>query len=373
MANFSGMTNRFVIFPLFLLFLLVGGWLGWQTIALPSSPPVLFLAWDETGVIQVFRLDAPGQQPKQLTQTARDVTGYKPSPDGRQIAFTTLNEKGETEIWLMAGNGRSPKLLHTCPHALCENLVWSPDNRRLVYEKRDLDTPGLPHLWWLDTQTEETIPLLTENTGISQGASFSADGQWLAYVVSPDEGIRLYNFKNGRHIQIPAEMGTPAIWHPQNHTILFRNHQLVVQHGADDGNHLEHQHDFTLGVYLFTATVTNTEAIALSGDGIVDDSSPAWSPDGTWIAFTRMKPRTEMGRQIWLMRADGSEAHPLTQNPEIHHGPPTWSPNGRFLLFQRFPLTTPQAQPSIWQLDTQTGELQQLTEVGFQPTWLANR
>jgi TolB protein len=59
------------------------------------------------------------------------------------------------------------------------------------------------------------------------------------------------------------------------------------------------------------------------------DFSPAWSPDGKWIAFVR-----DIGRnrgRIWLVSADGRNAHPLG----LKGGEPAWSPDGAQLAFAR--------------------------------------
>lgn len=56
--------------------------------------------------------------------------------------------------------------------------------------------------------------------------------------------------------------------------------------------------------------------------------SPAWSPDGKWIAFIPGPPR----KGVWMMRADGSKLHRIT----IGKGIPqelTWSPNGKRIAF----------------------------------------
>lgn len=57
-------------------------------------------------------------------------------------------------------------------------------------------------------------------------------------------------------------------------------------------------------------------------------SDPAWSPDGTEIAFT-------LWPDIWVMNADGSERRRVTNDPSSTHrvGEPTWSPDGTQIAF----------------------------------------
>jgi dipeptidyl aminopeptidase/acylaminoacyl peptidase len=73
--------------------------------------------------------------------------------------------------------------------------------------------------------------------------------------------------------------------------------------------------------------------------------SPAWSPDGRWLAFVsdregealpkdapREKRASKGKPQLWVMPADGGEAHQLTWMP---HGvaAPVWSPDSTRILF----------------------------------------
>ena len=60
-----------------------------------------------------------------------------------------------------------------------------------------------------------------------------------------------------------------------------------------------------------------------------NDRTPAWSPDGKWIAFVSNRDKKS---QVWLLPADGGEARQLTR---FTHGPVSqiaWAPDGKKLL-----------------------------------------
>ncbi len=61
------------------------------------------------------------------------------------------------------------------------------------------------------------------------------------------------------------------------------------------------------------------------------DGAPAWSPDGTRIAFVS-KRDVGGGREIYVMNADGSGQTRLTSNPAIDTNP-QWSPDGTRIVF----------------------------------------
>jgi len=60
------------------------------------------------------------------------------------------------------------------------------------------------------------------------------------------------------------------------------------------------------------------------------DASPAWSPDGKWLAF--VSTRGGSGPQIYLLPADGGEARLLTNQKGGASGP-IWSRDGTKILF----------------------------------------
>jgi tricorn protease-like protein len=57
----------------------------------------------------------------------------------------------------------------------------------------------------------------------------------------------------------------------------------------------------------------------------------AWSPDGTWIAYSSGQFR---GHEVWIMNAEGTRKRRVTHWPGAD-GPVAWLPNGR-IVFSHF-------------------------------------
>jgi TolB protein len=64
----------------------------------------------------------------------------------------------------------------------------------------------------------------------------------------------------------------------------------------------------------------------------VSEGPPAWSPDGSKIAFVSGR---DGNPEIYVMDADGASAARLTENDSTD-GSPTWSPDGRQIAFVRY-------------------------------------
>lgn len=80
-------------------------------------------------------------------------------------------------------------------------------------------------------------------------------------------------------------------------------------------------------VFLGTTNLTGA-----NGGASAADMTPAWSPDGTRIAFTSYRGGNP---SIWIMDADGSDPVRLTTPVNASDYFPTWSPASDSIAFQR--------------------------------------
>jgi Tol biopolymer transport system component len=84
-------------------------------------------------------------------------------------------------------------------------------------------------------------------------------------------------------------------------------------------------------IYVAAADGTGTRKLARCGFcGDLWGSNLAWSPNGRWIAFNR-----EGQDSLWIVASKGGTPHRLTHCRRCRDLKPAWSPTGRLLLFQR--------------------------------------
>lgn len=325
---------------------------------------VLFLAPVAPGKDALWRVPATGGEPVRFSRQPESVWDFAVAPDGAQVLFAAARAGGGSALWLAAADGSAERLLLDCPGASCRNGVWSPDGRRIIYERVDFAEAAaavgdITSLWWLDVESGETGPVFQDRQLPGYSPRWSPGGEWLSYVTAGTTGLQVYNLRDGTSRSAPSVTGAPAIWHPTDPVLLLTD----VEPAGD--RFLTH---------LIRFDLETGERVDLTGaEDALEDVGAAWSPDGTQIAVVRRVIRPDdrsPGNQIVLMRPDGSDVRPLTDSPDTIYQTPVWSPDGQYLLVAAYNLTEEWPEPRVRLLTVATGEETELAWPGNFPAWL---
>jgi dipeptidyl aminopeptidase/acylaminoacyl peptidase len=229
-----------------------------------------------------------------IALTSEGVSSGHPewSPDGRYLAFLSARKGETTQVWLLNRLGGEATQLTDFPQAV-DSLVWSPDGKRLCLVMRDATRDELD---------------AAKDRGDEKESGEKAEKE-------------------------KAKAAKP--W------VIDR-----LQFKADEVGYLDHRRTH---LYVFDVASKKSTQVT-SGD--YDDAGPAWSPDGTKLAFASNRtadPDRNYNEDIWAVSADNADkgAHltQITTNPGEDHSP-AWSPDGKWIAY------VTQTEPKLFEYAT---------------------
>ena len=117
-----------------------------------------------------------------------------------------------------------------------------------------------------------------------------------------------------------------------NRTILTQGQSgfLSPPSWSSDGSRLAFVSDRSGSMDVWVMDIDGSNLVNLT-DEEAKDHSPAWSPDGQWIAFASL--RDALYWELYVMRPDGSDVQRLTWWEDASDLSPSWSPDGTRLAF----------------------------------------
>lgn len=123
---------------------------------------------------------------------------------------------------------------------------------------------------------------------------------------------------------------------------------------------------------IWVLSVANPDSLRRLTPETVYAEHPAWSPDGTTIAFSGFVRKGDIGRapDVFVMPAAGGMARAITDSPDFEEEP-SWSPDGREILYSRFGEAELDS-PDLWVMNADGSEQHAITQTpdyDYSPAW----
>jgi TolB protein len=223
---------------------------------------------------QISTMTPSGVNVRVLTSGTR--TSFEPSfsPDGRQIVFVREAANRNTDLWTMNANGSDQHRLTWTRRVHEWDPAWSPDGTQIVFSVSRGPALGI----WVMNRDGSGRRLVT---GYGTDQLGGGEPRW-----SPDGSSIAFVSPSGHICVVPASGGQTTVLDPER----------------EDG----------------------------------DDGGFNWTPNGR-IVFARWvrvgAHSNGIQTDLWVMDADGSNVHRITDTPGFDEDGPVWAPGGTRILF----------------------------------------
>ena len=340
------------------------------------SRPLLAFLYPASGQADLYTIDPGFGEATRLTESNFGVLDFSVGFDGTKIYYSGPNATGGSDILQIKreqAGGWSFSPLLACPEAYCRSPQPSPDGRFLAFEREALPGSGraqfprvsiltLPEGNEEGSQPEEKLAGVPDHP--TRLPSWSASGLLSFYDVAQKAFVVL-DPVTGESTAFPNETGEAGAWSPDGNLFIAPEIFFLPAGGSGD--------DTLATSHLIAYNMKDGVGRDLSQGPVVEDASPALSPDGNQIAFARKfldAARWTPGRQVWVMSAGGEDPNPLSDAPFYNHSAFAWSPDGEQLAYIRFNQEAPTQPPEIWLVNADGSGAQQLLTGGFSPRWI---
>lgn len=254
------------------------------------------------------------------------------------IAFTHAPDGGPPwpveDIYAMDADGSNVRALTSDGHS--HDPAWSPDGRHILFvhdsalrrptqkEQKQFESHHPLELYVMDRDGGK--PSLVWRTELAIfGAAWSPDGKVLAVsIASLGSANRSASgnepMRSGLFLLSADGQGEPRLLFPDALTPAW----------SPDGTKLAFSVERPRGQWaIHVAGVDGSNDVELT-DPPLTAGSPAWSPNGRLIAFDEFADQRH--QQVFIMESDGSHRRQITADGNWSCGHPSWSPDGKRLI-----------------------------------------
>jgi tricorn protease len=318
----------------------------------------------------VWTVARSGGEARRLSSTGNVVEGPFYSPDGAQIAFSTLAH-GLTDVYVMGAQGGVPRRLTWEPtgnHA----VGWTADGRDVLFHSTHASTSTYPRLFKVRADGSGPAEVLPLPSAV--GGSFSADGAMLAYVPveqwqpawkhyrgGQTTPIWVINMKTLDLQKVPRENSNDShpVWaggkvyflsdrngpvslfsfDPKSGQVeqTLENRGLDLKTVSASGEMLAYEQFGALHLYDTRSHQDQAVNVDVRGElaNLVPalEQVPARAVENVAISPTGARLLAEARGDIFSLPTDKGDIRNLTRTPGTAERDPSWSPDGKSIAY----------------------------------------
>ncbi len=265
---------------------------------------------------RIWMAPAGGGDPIPLTTRGASASSPRWSPDGKWLGFLTARGGGETQVWVLNRLGGEAEQLTEVKQGV-GGFEWSPDAKRLVLEVRDPTPEQAGDSSWVGLKAKTPRPFVIDRLQFKRDYAGYLDRR----------RTHLYRFDIATKQLAQLTSGDwddgDAAWSPDGRLIAFTSNRDSVDGSYNSDLWIVAADDTTRGGTTRRLT-----------DNVGSDTSPAWSPDGRWIAYVRKTSPEPVGMiydpdHLAIIPAAGGQPRDLTDRLEREASSPAFAPDGR--------------------------------------------
>jgi len=282
-----------------------------RTFRMAASAVLLLISGASQAAAQAPAPSVPRSLGFQITHV--DTGEPYPSPDGKKILYVSMIEE-KYQIFTMNRDGSEPRQI-THDGFSHDSPSWSPDGKKIAYVS---DRTGHEVIYTINADGTGEERLTPENAD-SIHPAWSPDGTKVIYCADDD----LHPPKKNA-----SEVSLVDVKTKQVATVISGGTNTYPSYSPDGKKVVFRRMIGDMNSEVFVANADGSDAKNVSNH-MAFDGWPAWSPDGTKIAFASNRLANY---QIWVMNADGTEPS-LLANTEGRATEPRWSVDGKMIYF----------------------------------------
>jgi Tol biopolymer transport system component len=229
------------------------------------------------------------------------------SPDGTKIAFWSPHQES-TAIFTMNPDGSGLKQITPTDEISGYDPAWSPDGTKIAFASWS----GI-HVMNADGSDVKRLT----NGVLDMNPVWSPDGTKIAFERQRERAAGVYN-----NIWVMnASDGTGQVNLTSNAPGIF----AFAPAWSPDGTKIAFSNDTVLGdTEIYTMNASGSSRTALTNTPTVAEYVSAWSPDGTQILFEAYDIEQTSLTGIWKMRIDGTNRINILADSHAHYA--DWQP-----------------------------------------------